>query len=133
GVGPANESGQSLTVTAVSTAVGGTVQLVGSDAIFTPFADYAGPASFQYTVRDDGTTNGVADPKTATGAVSFTITAVNDAPTVSLPGGPVSYTENAAPGVLDPSAGVTDIDSPDLPGGGLGVGLTACAATARRR
>jgi hypothetical protein len=33
-------------------------------------------------VRDNGTTNGVADPKTATGMVNITVTSVNDAPTV---------------------------------------------------
>ena len=50
--------------------------------LFTPTADYNGPASFQYTVEDNGTTNGVADPKTSGPATaSFTITEVNDAPT----------------------------------------------------
>lgn len=78
--GPANESGQSLTITAVGNAVGGTVSIVGTDVIFTPTANYNGPASFDYTVSDNGTTNGVADPKTDTGSVSFTITAVNDDP-----------------------------------------------------
>ena len=39
-------------------------------------------ASFQYTVEDNGTTNGVADPKTSGPAIaSFNITEVNDAPT----------------------------------------------------
>ncbi|HEX8144754.1 MAG TPA: Ig-like domain-containing protein [Pyrinomonadaceae bacterium] len=79
--GPANESGQTLTVTAVGNAVGGTVQIVGTDVLFTPAADYNGPASFDYTVEDNGTTNGGADPKTDSGSASFTVTEVNDAPT----------------------------------------------------
>jgi hypothetical protein len=81
--GPANESGQSLTITAVGNAVGGTVNISGTDVIFTPTANYNGPASFDYTVEDNGTTNGVADPKSDIGSVSFTITAVNDDPTAN--------------------------------------------------
>ena len=42
-------------------------------------------ASFDYTVTDNGTTNGASDPKTATGHVSFTVNAVNDAPVISRP------------------------------------------------
>ena len=62
--GPANESGQNLTITNV--AVGsGTIQIVGTDVIFTPTANYNGPASFTYTVSDNGTTNGAADPLSA--------------------------------------------------------------------
>jgi CSLREA domain-containing protein len=80
--GPANENGQTLTVNTVSNPVGGTVSIVGGNVLFTPTADYFGPASFQYTVQDNGTTNGAADPKTSAPAtVSFTITEVNDAPT----------------------------------------------------
>src|SRR5206468_4226113 len=79
--GPANESGQTLTITAVGSSVGGTVAISGTNVIFTPTADYNGPASFQYTLQDNGTTNGLPDPKTSTATVSFTITEVNDAPT----------------------------------------------------
>ena len=78
--GPANESGQTLTIISVGSAVGGTVMISGTDVIFTPTANYNGPASFDYTVEDNGTTNGVADPKTDIGSVSFTITSVNDNP-----------------------------------------------------
>src|SRR5438552_9483755 len=78
--GPANESGQTLTIIAVDSAVGGTVALSGTDVTFTPAADFNGTASFRYTVQDNGTTNGVADPKTSTAIVRFTITEVNDAP-----------------------------------------------------
>jgi len=80
--GPASESGQTLTVNSVSNPVGGTVSISGGNVLFTPTADYFGPASFQYTVQDNGTTNGNPDPKTSAPAtVSFTITEVNDAPT----------------------------------------------------
>ena len=78
--GPANESGQTLTITAVSNAVGGTVAIVGTDVVFTPTANYNGPASFDYSVSDNGTTNGAPDAKSDTGSVTFTVTEVNDAP-----------------------------------------------------
>ncbi len=50
----------------------GSVQLVGGQLIFTPTANYNGPASFTYTITD-GTV-------TATATVSGTVTPVNDAP-----------------------------------------------------
>jgi large repetitive protein len=80
--GPGNESSQTLTVTAVSATpdTHGTVSLVAGDITYTPAADYNGPASFDYTVRDNGTTNGTDDFKSDTGSVSVTVTEVNDAP-----------------------------------------------------
>ena len=77
------ESDQVLTITAVSDAIGGTVQIIGTTVIFTPLPNYHGLASFKYTVQDNGTTNGSVDPKTATGNVSFTVTAIADTPTVA--------------------------------------------------
>jgi ELWxxDGT repeat protein len=79
-VPPANESGQTLTITNVGSAVGGSVSIVGSDVIFSPTLNFNGAASFVYTLRDNGTTAGVNDFKTATATASFTITEVNDAP-----------------------------------------------------
>ncbi len=78
--GPANESGQTLTITSVGSAVGGTVSIVGSDLIFSPAANFNGAASFVYTLSDDGTTGGSSDPLTGSATASFTITEVNDAP-----------------------------------------------------
>ncbi|HND55006.1 MAG TPA: Ig-like domain-containing protein, partial [Pirellulaceae bacterium] len=71
--GPANESGQTLTITGVSNAVNGSVQLVGGNPVFTPNANFEGTGSFQYTVSDNGTTNGAADPKTATATVNLNV------------------------------------------------------------
>lgn len=78
--GPANESTQALTITSVTAISGGTVSLSGANVLFTPATNYNGPASFNYVVQDNGTTNGVAAPLSATGTASFTITSVNDAP-----------------------------------------------------
>ncbi len=78
--GPTNESGQALTVTNVGSAVGGSVSIVGSNVIFSPTLNFNGAASFVYTLRDNGTTNGSNDFKTATATAIFTITEVNDSP-----------------------------------------------------
>ena len=74
------ETAQTLTITDVTNAVGGTVLINGTNVEFTPTANFNGPASFDYSVQDDGTTNGAPDAKTDVGAVSFTVTEVNDAP-----------------------------------------------------
>ena len=78
--GPANESGQTLTLTTVSNPVGGTVSRDATNVYFTPAADFNGVASFKYTTTDNGTTGGSSDPKTDTATVSINLTDVNDAP-----------------------------------------------------
>ena len=114
--GPSNESGQVLAVTSVTDAgnVHGTVTLNSGVVTYTPAANYNGPASFTYTVCDDGTTNGSPDPKCTTGTVNVTVAAVNDAPVANND----SYATNSnttlnvtAPGVLGNDS---DIDSPSL-------------------
>ncbi|MCQ1570726.1 Ig-like domain-containing protein [Neorhizobium galegae] len=79
--GPANESGQSLTITGLSNIVGGTATISATNILFTPSANFNGAASFDYTVSDNGQTNGVNDFKVDLGSASFTVTPVNDAPT----------------------------------------------------
>ncbi len=65
--------GQAITDGGPAVAVtNGSVQLVAGQLIFTPAANYNGPASFTYTITD-GTV-------TATATVSGTVTPVNDAP-----------------------------------------------------
>lgn len=76
-----NEAGQTLTITGVSNAVGGTVAIVGTDVVFTPNSGFTGEASFDYVVRDNGTSYGIDDFRTDTGSVSFDITATANAPT----------------------------------------------------
>jgi hypothetical protein len=84
--GPANESSQARTVTAVQATASthGTVTLSLGNVTYTPDANYNGPASFTYTVTDNGTTHGSADPKTDTGTVNVTVTEVNDAPVLDM-------------------------------------------------
>ena len=79
--GPA-EAGQSLAVASVTGDANthGTVSLTTGTVTYTPAGNYNGPASFTYSVCDDGTTNGSPDPKCTTGTVNVTVNAINDGP-----------------------------------------------------
>jgi hypothetical protein len=81
--GPANESGQTLTITGTSASSHGNVTIESGKIRYKPTeANYNGPDSFTYTIEDNGTTNGSPDHKTDTGTVNITVTPVNDNPTV---------------------------------------------------
>src|SRR2546428_84560 len=67
----------------VGSSVGGTVSFDATNVYFTPAADFNGADSFQYTITDNGTTNGSADPKSSTATVNLNVTEVNDAPTAN--------------------------------------------------
>jgi large repetitive protein len=74
--GPANESFQKLTIISVTpnADINGTLELLPNGSIvYTPTAGYVGPASFQYTIQDDGQTGTVNDFKTATATVSIDV------------------------------------------------------------
>ena len=109
--GPANESPETVTVTTVSATANthGSVLLNSGSISYTPDLNYNGPASFNYQVCDNGTTNGSPDPKCATGTVNITVNAVNDSPV--LTGVPAStsvvYSTN-----LSFTAHATDVDLP---------------------
>jgi hypothetical protein len=77
--GPANESGQTLTVTAVDQAVNGQVSLgTNGNITFTPATDFNGQASFEYTVCDNGSPSDCSEMIVI---VNVTMSPVNDAPT----------------------------------------------------
>ena len=66
-------NGQAITAGGPAVSVtNGTVTLVSGELVFTPAANYHGPASFTYTITD-GSVSAVA-------TVSGTVTPVNDAP-----------------------------------------------------
>jgi DNA/RNA endonuclease G (NUC1)/fibronectin type 3 domain-containing protein len=75
--GPANESTQTLTVTAVTATAttNGIVSLSSGTVSYTSTAGFSGPASFTYTVCDNGITAGLSDPRCVDGTVSVTVTA----------------------------------------------------------
>ncbi|TMH33424.1 MAG: tandem-95 repeat protein, partial [Betaproteobacteria bacterium] len=66
--------GDSLVISSVQGAVNGSVALVSGNVVFTPSANYNGPASFSYTISD-------GHGGTSTASVSLTVNSVNDAPT----------------------------------------------------
>nr|AUN37118.1 putative sugar-non-specific nuclease NucA [uncultured bacterium] len=72
----AGESSQTLTVTTVTATASthGNVALNSGTVTYTPTTGYFGPASFTYTVCDNGTTNGAPDSKCTTGTVNVTVT-----------------------------------------------------------
>ncbi len=85
---------QTLTIIAVGNAVGGMAMINGTNVEFTPNTNFNGTASFDYTVQDNGQTNGVNDFKPGVGSVSFAVTPVNDVPSF-VPGADQTVPENA--------------------------------------
>ncbi len=81
--GPANESGQALTLIDVRDPVGGTVSLDGITITFTPAPQFSGVAGFSYTAEDDGTSGGQPDPLSAAGTVTFNVVGDNDPPSAT--------------------------------------------------
>ena len=69
--------GDTLSIISAQAATHGTVSLVGSDILFTPTANYNGPASFTYTISD-------GHGGTSTATVGLNVSPVNDLP-VAMP------------------------------------------------
>ncbi|HKO96858.1 MAG TPA: Ig-like domain-containing protein [Pyrinomonadaceae bacterium] len=74
----APDTGETLTVTAVTQGTNGSVAITpgGTSVTYTPNADYCGPDSFTYTISDG---NGGTDAAT----VTISVTCVNDNPTAN--------------------------------------------------
>ena len=79
--------GDTLSISSVQGAVHGSVALVGGNVVFTPSANYSGPASFTYTISD-------GKGGSATATVNLVVTPVNDAPVAV--GDTVTLAPNAA-------------------------------------
>ena len=94
------DSGTTLTITSVQGAVNGSVALVGGNVVFTPAANYNGPASFTYTVSDG---NG----GTSTATVTVNVAAVNDAPVAQA----ASFTVAEDAAVVNGAVTATDVDA----------------------
>ncbi|MBC7951316.1 MAG: tandem-95 repeat protein, partial [Rhodospirillaceae bacterium] len=102
--------GDTLSISAVSNAVGGTVALDGSgNVVFTPTANFNGAASFQYTVSD-----GQGGLTVATAQVN--VVAVNDVPLVA--GETVAGVEDT---VLSIASGLLLANDSDIEGDTLSI------------
>jgi hypothetical protein len=66
---------------------------IGSGLTYAPTADYNGPDTLSVTSDDQGNT-GAGGAQTDTDNVSFTVNAVNDAPSLTQPDGALTYTED---------------------------------------
>jgi hypothetical protein len=124
--GGGDESGQTLSyaVTAVPASSLGDVVLADGTTVVAPGAytlaeiqgmqfraaadAVGGPATFSFTVTDDGTTDGVADPLVLAQSLDITVTEVNDAPTAVDDAAPVNEGGSV---VVDLSGNDTDPDN----------------------
>ncbi|WP_309242985.1 Ig-like domain-containing protein [Hyalangium versicolor] len=86
------DTGETLTVTAVTQPANGTVTFTATNVSFTPAANFNGTTSFTYTVSDG---NGGSD----TATVTVTVTPVNDPPTAN--DDTFTVPENSGPSTLD--------------------------------
>ena len=97
--------GNLLTIVSVQDALNGTVALVGGQVVFTPAANYTGPANFTYTVSD-----GLGGTVTGTVTVTVTVRPSNLPPVCSAVASPSTlWPPNHKPVYLTLS-GITDPD-----------------------
>ena len=121
--------GGPISITSVTQPANGTVFITGGGTGLTyqPNADYctAPPGTaldtFTYTLTPGG----------STATVTVTVNCLNDAPVLTLPGPGVNY-DTVTPIILDATATVTDVDSPNFDTGVLTANVsTACDANDR--
>ncbi|MGB4072523.1 cadherin-like domain-containing protein, partial [Pseudomonas sp.] len=99
-----DRDGDALTIISVQGATHGSVALVGGNVVFTPNANYNGPATFTYTVSD-------GQGGTASATVTIGVKPVNDAPTAAAD----SVTTNEdTPVILNVLANDVDVDGNSL-------------------
>ncbi len=103
-----DEQSQTLTVTEVGSSEHGAVSLDNGEITFTPAPNYNGPASFEYTVCDDGSPQACAVMEAT---VNVAISAVNSAPVA----GSISRTmdEGGAPTTVNLADHTSDDETAD--------------------
>jgi VCBS repeat-containing protein len=107
--GGADEVGQTLSISGFTQPAHGRVVNNGDGTFaYTPNANFNGTDTFTYDVTDDGATGGSPDPKSSTGTVTITVSAVNDAPVANDDS--YSTERNAALSVPAPGALANDTD-----------------------
>jgi len=81
-----------------------------------------GPVPLTIRAEDMGST-GTGGPGVQQRVLNIDISPVNDAPVVTLPGGPLNYFENSPATAIDSTASITDVDSPNFGGGSFTVNI----------
>lgn len=111
--GPANENNQTLTVKSVGNSIGGTVRIQDTDVLFTPDNHFVGTASFEYTIEDNGLTNGMADPKTDTATASMPVLDLSsnaNLRNLTISAGDLTFDPNTTDYTLEVGSSVTKVD-----------------------
>ena len=103
--GPSNEAAQ--TDSSFDAEAGanthGTVTMSRGTITYIPDVGFSGPASFTYTVCDNGTTNAQPDPRCADGIVSATVTVAPNQQPVGVPATVAAVEDTAVSFTLDGS------------------------------
>ncbi|MEY4748029.1 MAG: hypothetical protein RIQ60_243 [Pseudomonadota bacterium] len=99
-----------LSVTQLDVSSGTLVDNGNGTWTYTPAPDANGPVRFNYTIVDDGVSNGQPDPRSVSASATLDIAPVNDAPVAA--DASFSTTEDAVFGGRLPTA--TDVDSSTL-------------------
>jgi Bacterial Ig domain len=119
----ANDDGQSLTLTSVSTPLRGAVTVLDGDVVrYTPYTNFSGSDSFRYTVCDNGT-----PISCASATVRIAVSPVNDAPTLTTgrPAVTVAHSD-AMPPIQVAASDVDDaLSAQRLVVTGMPLGITA--------
>jgi hypothetical protein len=97
---------------------GSLVQFIGATITFTPTANASGAVNLTVTANDQGAT-GSGGAKTDTKSTTISVNAVNDTPTLLLPSGTLTVTEDASAVQIDAAGQVSDVDSTALASGGF--------------
>ena len=97
--GPSNEAAQTDIVVAAHAGADthGTVTMSHGPIVYIPDVGFSGPASFTYTVCDNGTTNAQPDPRCADGTVSVTVTVAPNQTPVGLPATVTAVEDTSVP------------------------------------
>ena len=106
----ADTDGDALNVSGVSVDHGSVTANADGTWTYTPDTNFNGQVSFSYTITDNGTTNGITDPKSVAGSATLEVTPINDA-AVIIPGS-ASLVETDAPLATSGTLAITDADSP---------------------
>ena len=139
GVSGSNVTYEGVTIGTFTGGSGGTSLVITLNASATPTAVTALVKNVTYENTDTGApTTGartvryvLTDGDGGTSAnydTTVTVSAVNDGPTISMPGGVQTFTEGGSPVLFDPTASVTDLDSTDFDGGTLTASIPSNAS-----
>ncbi len=123
-----NDTGTSISITAVTQPANGSVTFTATGVSFTPTVGFSGTTSFTYTLTGNGGTD--------VATVTVTVLNVNDPPVLTTSGGNTAFTAGGGPVAIDIVLTASDTDNATLASatvsitGGLQTGQDRLAFTA---